>query len=226
MHTFNLRLAGICYLCRHGHRGKSSICPSCIAKIETLGPACDYCAHPLPGTLPNICGNCCKQRPLVDRVITHYRFSEPLRTLIHAFKYDSALFLKSCLTELMLEARPLDYISDCLIPVPLHRRKLMHRGFNQSSLLAKALSKILNIKVQHDVCKKIIDSPAQANLSASDRIRNLKQAFQSNPLSYEHVCLIDDVYTTGATANALALVLKEQGVKRVDLWCCARTCFS
>jgi ComF family protein len=171
-----------------------------------------------------ICGTCCVTLPVVDRVITHYRFTEPLRTLIHAFKYDSALYLSSWLTQLLLDAKPEGYTSECLIPVPLHPTKLHQRGFNQAALLTKALSNHLNLPHGLDRCKKVVITAPQAGLSATHRQTNLNHSFRAKRLPYQHVTLIDDVYTTGATANTIATLLKKQGVIRVDVWCCARAC--
>jgi ComF family protein len=171
-----------------------------------------------------VCGTCCVKRPAVDRVITHYRFSEPLRTLIHAFKYDSALYLNAWLTGLLLDAKPEGYSTECLIPVPLHPNRLRQRGFNQAVLLTRALSKQLNLPHVLDACEKIALTPSQAGLSASQRQTNLNHSFHAKRLPYQHITLIDDVYTTGATANTIALLFKKQGLKRIDVWCCARTC--
>lgn len=217
-------MPALCYLCNRYHTQHHALCTACHDLIERLGPACEYCATPLPAINPMVCGSCCVKRPIVDRVITHYRFTEPLRTLIHAFKYDSALYLGSWLTQLLLDAKPEGYTSECLIPVPLHPTKLQQRGFNQAALLTKALSKQLNLPYVLDRCKKIIMTPPQAGLSAAQRQTNLNHSFRAQHLPYQHITLIDDVYTTGATANTMAALLKKQGVRRIDVWCCARTC--
>ncbi|MDP3705510.1 MAG: ComF family protein [Legionellaceae bacterium] len=177
---------------------------------------------PLPDDDDSICGACCLNKPDVDRVITAYRFEEPLRTLLHAFKYREGLYLTSLLTNLMLHAAIDTSNLQCLIPIPLHPKRLQERGFNQAAILAMRLSRILKVPYNLTQCKKIINTIPQAGLSASLRKTNLKNAFQAPSLPYQHVTLIDDILTTGNTANELARTLKQQGVKQVDVWCCAR----
>jgi len=161
------------------------------------------------------------KQPYLDRVITHFCFSEPLRTVLHAFKYESALYFRSLLTNLMLQAS-VELATECLIPVPMHKKRLQERGFNQAAILTQHLSRALKIPHTLYHCTKIIPTLPQANLSATARRSNLKNAFQASTLPYQHVTLIDDVYTTGATANELAKQLKQQGIAKVNLWCCAR----
>lgn len=217
-------LPALCPICRQYHRNQHAICQACMALLDPLGPACDLCAIPLPQPTPLICGACSVKPPDIDRVFTAYRFTEPLRTLLHAFKYEAALYLTSFLTTLMLEAIEGDYTTQCLIPVPLHSKRLQTRGFNQATILAKQLSMLIQKPYSLYSCNKILPTVAQASLPAKQRRSNLSHAFQAKSLPYQHITLIDDLFTTGATANELARTLKQTGVQRVDLWCCARTC--
>lgn len=213
-----------CRVCRQYHRHTYALCPDCIALIEPLGPSCHTCAAPLPQPEPTFCGACLVHPPALDRVYTAYRFSEPLRTLLHAFKYEAALYLSSFLTHLLLQAKPLDATTECLIPIPLHHTRIRTRGFNHAAILAVQLNQLTHIPYALHACQKIRSTPAQADLNAKERRHNIHQAFQAKPLPYQHVTLIDDLFTTGATANEVAKTLKQQaGVQRVDLWCCART---
>lgn len=218
-----LRLPAICGLCNQYHTGKLAICNECTALLTPLGPACCYCAHPLPDPTFLVCGHCCRKKPDLDTVITAYRFEEPLRTLLHEFKYHKGLYLSTCLTTLMLDALPNEhYDTECLIPVPMHPKRLANRGFNQAAVLAKQLSRRLNVPYDPSCCQKILNTAPQAGLNAQERKKNLRHAFLAKCRAYQHVTLIDDLLTTGSTANELARVLKRQGVRRVDLWCCAR----
>ena len=105
----------------------------------------------------------------------------------------------------------------------MHPKRLKQRGFNQAAILTKLLARKLNIPYDLTSCQKIINTEPQASLDGEQRQKNLRKAFRCKPLPYEHVTLIDDLLTTGCTANELALTLKKTGVKRVDIWCCART---
>lgn len=217
------RLPAICGLCNQYHSNQLAICTSCIALLTPLGPSCTYCALPLPDSGFIICGRCCRKQPYVDKVITAYCFDEPLRTLLHEFKYREGLHLLTFLTSLMLQALPKEgYQTECLIPVPMHIKRLRHRGFNQAAELTKHLARKLNLPYDLAHCKKTLNTRPQAGLNANARQKNLRGAFQASPRNYKHITLIDDLFTTGSTANELARMLKGQGVTRVDLWCCAR----
>ena len=104
----------------------------------------------------------------------------------------------------------------------MHPIRLRQRGFNQAAELAKQLAHTLNLPFDLFSCKKIINTAAQAGLNEQQRRKNLRDAFEAKPLPYQHITLVDDLLTTGSTANDLAKVLKKQGVTRVDVWCCAR----
>lgn len=222
--NLSIQLPALCRLCGVYHRHKHALCQPCCSLIEPLGFACRSCATPLPDPTPALCGACGIHPPYLDNVITAYRFTEPLRTLLHAFKYDAALCLTSFLTEIMLNAKPEDYHTQCLIPVPLHKHRLQQRGFNQAALLALQIGKQIKKPCAFHHCHKIVSTLPQAGLNAKERKRNLKGAFKVQALPYQHVTLIDDLYTTGTTANEIARLLKQQGVQQVDLWCCARVC--
>lgn len=219
-----LRLPAICALCDHYHTGRFAVCSACTTLFMPLGAACHHCAHPLPDEKLLICGHCCKKPSVLDRTLTAYRFEEPLRTLMHDFKYREGLYLLTFLGMLMQHALPTEgYTTDCLIPVPMHPKRIRQRGFNHAAELAKHLSH--HLKVPYDVshCHKHRNTRPQAGLNQTERCQNLKGAFHVTPMPYAHVTLIDDLLTTGSTAKELAGTLKQQGVKRVDLWCCART---
>ncbi|MGV3740182.1 MAG: ComF family protein [Gammaproteobacteria bacterium] len=218
-----LYLPVLCRICHQYHHNQHAICQACIGVLDPLGPACHSCANPLPQAKPPICGACAVHPPAIDRIFTSYRYTEPLRTLLHAFKYEAALYLTSFLADLILQALENSSDTECLIPIPLHKQRIRARGFNQAAVLTQYLSKILNKPYSLQGCDKILPTVAQAGLNAKQRRTNLLHAFQAKNLSYQHVTLIDDLYTTGATANEVAKTLKKQaGVQRVDLWCCAR----
>lgn len=222
--TQSLSLPSICVLCNQFHKNKLAVCASCIEFITPLGPACQYCAYPLPDADYLVCGRCIKKPPHFDKAHIAYRFEEPLRSLLHRFKYHNSLYLGSFLTHLIL--RSLENQTSpvqCLIPVPMHPKRLKLRGFNQAAVLTQALSKKLQIPYDLISCQKIINTAPQASLDGEQRQKNLRHAFQVKKIPYEHVALIDDLLTTGCTANELAHTLKKSGVHQVDIWCCART---
>ncbi|MGC1182618.1 ComF family protein, partial [Legionella sp.] len=170
-----------------------------------------------------VCGQCIKKPHHFDRTFIAYKFEEPLRTLIHHFKYYKGLHLTSFLSHLITHSFPSQFMKpQCLIPVPMHPQKIKQRGFNQAAVLAQSLARKLQIPCDLISCQKIINTTPQAILNKEQRQKNLLHAFSIKKLPYQHVALIDDLLTTGATTNELALMLKKTGVQQVDVWCCAR----
>lgn len=218
-----LRLPAVCALCNHYHRDATAVCGHCLPHLPILIHPCERCSLPLPESAFPLCGHCLKTPPAFDRVITRYAYADPLRTLLHAYKYRQKLYLRSFFTQLLLDAWPPDTQPDCIIPVPLHPARLKERGFNQAAELARTLARRLAIPLEINLCEKIINTAHQVGLDAQQRQRNLARSFLVKPTRYRHVVLLDDVMTTGSTANALAAELKDQGVKQVDVWCCMRT---
>ena len=217
-----LKLPAICSLCQQYHASGLAICSECSALLTPLGPACRYCAEPLPDAAFLVCGRCIIKKPAVDAVITAYRFEEPLRTLLHEFKYREGLHLLTLIAGLMKHALPAAYQTDCLMPVPMHPKRLRERGFNQAAVLAKYLGRQLHLPCNVTHIQKQVNTAPQAGLSSRERRRNLRHAFKAKPAHYQHVTLVDDLLTTGSTANELAQLLKQNGVAQVNLWCSAR----
>lgn len=222
--TQSIRLPSICVLCKHYHKDSTAVCTHCIALLPRLGPACVHCAYPLFDGDYLLCGQCIANPPPIDKALISYRFEEPLRTLIHQFKYHHRFYLCTFLSQLIMNAWQQEQTQpQCLIPVPMHPKKIRQRGFNQSILLTRLLAKKTGIPYDLTLCRKSKNTEAQATLNGKQRIRNVQGAFSLNTTSYEHIALIDDLLTTGSTANELARTFKKAGVKKVELWCCART---
>lgn len=114
---------------------------------------------------------------------------------------------------------------DILMPVPLHRRRLWQRGYNQSLELAKIVAQHTGIPLDFTTCVRQRYTIPQVSLRGLQRQENIRGAFRvrATPLRWTHVVLLDDVMTTGSTAAELAQVLVASGVKRIEVWCCART---
>lgn len=217
-------LPSLCFLCKQYHQSQAAVCKKCTELLVPLGPACSFCALPLPDANFLVCGQCCKKKPYLDQATAAYRFEEPLRTLVHEFKYHQGLYLCSFLATLMLQAKPAALAqTQCLLPVPMHPKRLRHRGFNQAAVLANYLGELLTLPCDLSFCEKIINTTPQAALNGKERQQNLRGSFAVKTARYQHVTLIDDLLTTGSTANELARVLKKTGVAHVDVWCCART---
>ena len=109
-----------------------------------------------------------------------------------------------------------------LVPVPLHRNRLRRRGYNQAVELARPLGRALGLPVAPRLCRRQRPTPAQAELTGSDRRRNVRGAFAVAAPVPRHVAIVDDVVTTGSTVGELARVLRRAGAERVEVWAVAR----
>ena len=142
-----------------------------------------------------------------------------MRQAIHRLKYDNLKAIAGLLAQLLAEhlwLHPL--LSQALVPVPLHHRRLRQRGYNQSALIARELGRIIDQPVVEEGLRRLRDTPPQARAqSAADRQRNVEGAFvcPHRGLAGKNLLLIDDVSTTGATLEACALALRQGGVAQV-----------
>ncbi|MBE7377179.1 ComF family protein [Pseudomonas lopnurensis] len=218
-----------CLLCDEPCEGHP-LCGACEAELPWLDGRCSICAVPLP-TRGLICGECLKRPPAYDHVEVPWRFAFPVDALITRFKHQARWPFGRLLGERLahhLEHAFVDGLPrpDALLPVPLARRRLRQRGFNQAQMLADWLGRALAIPVDARMLQRLVDTPPQQQLDAATRRRNLRQAFGVSPAALvkgRHLALVDDVLTTGATVEALARLLKRAGAVRVDVYCVART---
>ena len=154
----------------------------------------------------------------IDGISSPFCFEGMIRQAIIQLKYHHFKALAPSLAQLLvdyLKSKPLS--ADVIVPVPLHRRRLKRRGYNQSDLLARELGKGMNIPVVDDCLRRLRDTPSQTKSAAERRHANMQEAFacESGRLWQKHVILVDDVSTTGATLNSCAIALKESGVASV-----------
>lgn len=201
---------------------QSCLCTDCINELPALNNNCPRCALPLSQSL--ICGGCLHHPPEQNSSFSLFEYKKPIDRLIADFKYHDKLFLSRFFAEQMvkkLKKRPLPKL---LIPIPLHPRRLRQRGYNQSLELAKVLSKQLSIPVSSDPLIRIKDSLPQASLPYKERKSNIQHAFNVTTSQLpKHIALIDDVLTTGHTANVAVKVLRHTGVSIIEVWTIART---
>lgn len=218
-----------CLLCDERCQSEP-LCSACEADLPWLDGRCLVCAVPLPAR-GLVCGECLKRPPAFDHVEVPWRFAFPVDALISRFKHQAHWPYGRLLGERLAHHLQHAYADglprpDALLPVPLARRRLRQRGFNQAQMLAQWLSRALAITLEARTLERLIDTPPQQQLDAATRRRNLRQAFALSgeaAVSGRHLALVDDVLTTGATAEALASLLKRAGAARVDVYCLART---
>lgn len=205
-----------CGLCNASTDSHLPLCQPCLSELPLLGTACSSCALPVGST--GNCGKCQQHRPTYDETQALFLYQEPVSYLVQQFKFSRKLeygYLFSSLMAKKLLSLPEQ--PDVLIPVPLHPSRLRSRGFNQSWEITRQLSRITGINASHKICQRIKKTPLQTGLNASERKRNLKQAFAVTAnIKDLHICIVDDVMTTGSTLEAIASVLKSAAAKRVS----------
>jgi ComF family protein len=172
-----------------------------------------------------------QRSPAFTRVIAPWRYDFPVDALITRFKHRADWPTGRLLGGLLAEhlhhrfdeglSRP-----DALLPVPLAKKRLRERGYNQAAMLAGWIAKSLQLPVNEQQLQRIKETPTQQGLDARARKRNLNGAFAlKEPAWFEgrHLALVDDVVTTGSTAERIARLLLKAGARRVDVYCLART---
>jgi len=196
------------------------LCAACHGKIAFIGDgACTFCGSP-PGEhaeLAKGCAQCQPDRQSFTRAAGVAEFATPARELVHALKYNGMHSLAQPLGELMarrVASAGFPEKFDCVVPVPLHKKRLRSRGFNQSALLAAEIAKHLQSPLRLDILHRIRDTRSQALLSRNLRVTNPVGAFLASGAGGK-VLLVDDVVTTGSTASECALALKNAGAARV-----------
>ena len=209
-----------CLLCGAPSQG-DVWCDACDDSLPYLGPAhCPVCA--LPTLHAAVCGHCLRHPPHFKRTVAVYAYAFPLDKLVLGLKYGEKFLLAQSLGNRLsqcVSVRP-----DCLIAMPLHPARLRERGFNQSLLLAHQLGQQLNLPLLTSACWRLRNTPSQSTLPWKQRNKNIRKAFGcSAEVAGKHVAVVDDVMTTGATLNELALTLINAGASEVSAWVVART---
>jgi ComF family protein len=217
-------------LCDEPAEAEMPICVACETDLPWLGDHCQTCALPLLAT-GLTCGECLLEPPAFEQVVVPWLYGFPVDSLITRFKHNAKWPFGHLLADVLgqyLQHRFDEGLPrpDALLPVPLAGKRLRQRGFNQSAMLARWLSQSLDLPCEETVLRRIKETDAQQDLDAKARKHNLRNAFNLMPdaqIKDRHLALVDDVLTTGATAQALARLLINAGAARVDVYCLART---
>jgi len=203
-----------------------SFCIECWRQIEWLGiGGCIVCGLPLQSTDADTCAACLAKPPRLARMRSAVAYDDITRAIAIRLKHGRKVALARTMARYMapLIAAPKD--DTILIPVPLHRGRLWRRGFNQSAIVARELSRRLNVPLSIDALKRVKSTPPLKGLNMLQRRRTVSGVFRANPkakLQGRTVILVDDVLTTGSTADACARALKRAGAARVELVSWAR----
>ena len=192
------------------------LCPECVSGLARLDlPFCPLCADP---GFNGPCPRCAATGPVIDGVRAPFLLEDPLRKLVHRFKYQHMRAAAPALGQLLADflARPPGN-QLVLVPVPLHPRRMRGRGYNQAALLARELSNRTGLAVNDGLLHRLEDSrPQVESASSEERVRNVAQAFGATAdAAGLRVLLLDDVITTGSTLFACAAALKEACAAKV-----------
>ena len=199
--------------------GGSRICNVCREKLKPItGPRCFRCSKPLKREEQEYCKDCRKTR-LFDQGIGIFPYGSVLQESLFKLKYGkrqeygsfygqiAAVYSREIIRNLGVEI---------IIPIPLHRKRMEKRGYNQAELIAEALGKTLCIPVDSRLMKRKVNTRPQKELDYRERKQNMKNAFfLKGENRYRRILLVDDIYTTGSTIEAAAELLKRNGAENV-----------
>ena len=200
--------------------GDGLICSRCRAKPQYIRePRCRRCGKQLMGTTEEFCYDCMQRKHAYDYGYALYDYQSMKRS-IYRFKYGkrceyAKFYARDICEKLTDEIHMMG--ADALIPVPVHASRKRSRGYNQAELVAAELSLLTGIAMHEKLVQRIRRTVPQKELTIQERQNNLKKAFNisTNVVKLNKVILVDDIYTTGSTLDAVAMELKRHGVKAV-----------
>ncbi|MEM7043354.1 MAG: ComF family protein [Pseudomonadota bacterium] len=210
----------------------NGLCADCWRGLTFLGPPlCRLCGYPLQQAVADmpVCGACAAEPPVFERARAALRYDDGARAMVLRFKHADRTDIARTFGR-MIERAGAELLADCdlVTPVPLHRWRLLQRGYNQAALLAKALPVGGGRVMIPDLLQRIQATSSQQGLGGTQRRRNItSRAFRVHPrhrdrLVGRRVLLVDDVLTTGSTVTACTRVLKQGGAAEVDVLAIAR----
>jgi ComF family protein len=226
----DLLLPPVCISCRRRIGSHGLLCGACFARIDFIAPPlCARLGVPLPYEAGEpLLAAAIAAPPVYDRARAAARYSDTMRELIQSFKYRDrheglplfARWLTKAGAELLANA-------DLIVPVPLYPSRLWWRRFNQSAMLALAVGRLTGVPVDCSVLRRVRRTASQVGLSAEQRRLNVRGAFRVDKAHADRVrgkklVVVDDVITTGATAESCARALKRARAARVDVLALAR----
>lgn len=208
-----------CNIC--GRTGEGVVCGRCMASLDYLqGITCLHCGKPLNEQYTeSACPDCRKGVFYYERAYSCFAYSGMGKELIYKLKYEGKVRLAGVIAGLMQDRLRTEGLkADAVVPVPMHKKKLEARGFNQAHLIALELGERMN-KPVIDCLERIRETKEQYNLDKTRRYLNIVDAFSVKLMynidKYKSILLVDDIYTTGSTVNECSKVLKHSGAGTV-----------
>jgi ComF family protein len=224
-----------CIICKNSVREYDTICQECWKSIKQIHyPYCAKCSNPFEFDMidenNNICLSCINTPPLYVKNRSAFVYNKTISKLVLRFKFFDDTYLKKFMAKSMVNASA-DIINniDILIPVPIHKKRLRERKYNQSLLLCKEIAKMTNKIILDDFLLKKEHTKPQSLLPSSERTKNLKNKFMINEKYNKKLfigksfCIVDDVMTTGSTINECVRTINKFGIKNVYSMTFAKT---
>lgn len=201
--------------------GEDGCCCECAKKLPFIEtPCCLKCGKPISSEEEEYCMDCQNQSHVFTKGVALWSYDERVRQVVYRFKYKNrreyaGYFGKELIKR--YERQMKSWEADAVIPVPLHKKRLRKRGFNQAELIAKEAARYIGVPVKPDLAVRIKNTRPQKELNEKERHKNLKSAFKisKNVVKLKRVILVDDIYTTGATVDAIAQLLLKAGIEKV-----------
>lgn len=191
-----------------------NLCASCREHCPILGSHCRTCAREMAEAGLQ-CGYCLRRPPAIDAFFARWHYRERVRDLVLGGKYQADKGRLLVMAEEMLALLPSIPAADVVIPMPISRRRLWQRGFNQTHILAKPIARALHIPLNKTLLIKHHRPPQTRQHTHGARRRNIRNAFSCHAPVPARILLIDDVATSGATLNEAAKILKQHGAEQV-----------
>ena len=220
-----------CLTCGAVVARQGALCAPCWSHVTFLGPpCCARCGRPfeIDGGPDAWCAACLARPPAFDRARAVFAYDDWSRDLVLAFKHGDRTQGAATFGQWLYRAgAEMAAAADLVAPVPLHRWRLLRRRYNQSALLAQALSRVADIPVIPDLVLRTRATPSQGGRNPTERRRNVRDAFavhgrHAKRVAGSRVLLVDDVLTTGATVNECTRTLLKAGATAVDVLTLAR----
>jgi ComF family protein len=204
-------------------------CEECAAGLTPIdSPICTRCGLPFDSAGPDhLCGECLADPPPFARARAGFEYGASARDAVLRLKYGKVQWVGEALGRLLCNIAGISTLPDILVPVPLHPKRLVKRGFNQAALLAAPSARLLGRPIRANVVQRVQETPPQAGQTRHERFANLRGAFICNnepAVQGKRILLIDDVITTGATVREVSRTLTKAGAESVEVIAFARTC--
>ena len=209
----------LCLGCAHSIKPLQFYCANCITALKRIDNPCTLCGLETNSN-ETLCAACLFDPPRWQNLVAPLKYQGLTRDLLLQLKYGESLHLANSLVTRFIDSYArVDPAPEVLLPVPLHRQRLLERGYNQAFEIARILSQALDIPVDTRALRRIRNTASQSGLSAHLRENNILRAFVYQPIRpYSRVAVVDDIITTGSTAGEITKTLHRAGCPHVEIW--------